>query len=264
MADPLPVLHRPGAARHVLTAVEFDVLWERLGLGPTPVVLRLESPGRTLAERRAVRAAGWHALRVRGLAGPAGPDPELARLLHLLARPVEQLELRAWWGRSVRALAAGRPGVGALAVRQDATVTLTPCGSLPSALIGLLPSARPGPGRASTAPSEALAAAAAAADVRDALVSRDVPAVEAGLLARMLHGAERRTQIVALGVDRWGVPRRAGGALGILDGPQGRYLITRRTGEDGVEWTTIAPTDHRRMRHRLAELLATAATTAPD
>jgi hypothetical protein len=260
VADPLPAPPWPDtAARHVLTAVEFDLLWERLGLGPTPVVLRLESPGRTRAERGAVRAAGWHALRVRGLAGPAGPDAELTRLLHLLARPVEQLELRAWWGHRVRALAAGRPGAGALAVRQDATVTLTPCGALPAGLLGLLPLARPGPGRASTAPSHVLAAAAAAPDVRAALVGADVPPVEAGVLARMLHGAERRTQIVALGADRWGVPRRAGGALGVLDGPSGRYLVTRSAGDDGVEWTTVAPTDHRRLRHRLAEMLSTAA-----
>lgn len=80
MAETTPVLHRPDVDRHVLTAVEFDVLWERLGLGPTPVVLRLESPGRTLTERREVLAAGWQALRDRGLAGPSGPHPELTRL----------------------------------------------------------------------------------------------------------------------------------------------------------------------------------------
>src|SRR4051794_29195822 len=157
MAEPLPVLDEieqsPAAARHVLTAVEFDVLWERLGLGPTPVALRLWSPGRTVGERRDVVASGWQALRDRGLAGPSGPDPELARLMRVLARPVTQLELRAAWGRSVRAVAAGIPGAGVLAVRQDATVTLEPCGSLPAGLIGVLGPSPPRPGPAAARPA---------------------------------------------------------------------------------------------------------------
>ncbi|WP_219415673.1 ESX secretion-associated protein EspG, partial [Pseudonocardia nigra] len=257
VTEQAPALAPPTAHRHVLTAVEFDVLWERLRLGPTPVVLRLESPGRTHTERRAIEAVGWQALRERGLAGPSGPDPELARLLHLLSRPVQQLELRAWWGRSVRAVAAGQPGTGALAVRQDATVTIEPCGSLPSALLGVLPPARPGPGRAATVPTDVLAAATAAptGGIRAALVARDVTPTEAGLLARMLRGVEGRAQIVALTADRWGVLRRAGGVLGVLDGPRGRYAMSRSVGEDGTEWTTVAPTDVRRLRHRVAELL---------
>jgi hypothetical protein len=246
--------------RHVLTAVEFDVLWERLGLGTTPVVLRLASPGRTHAERRDILAAGWQALRDRGLAGPAGADPELVRLLHLLARPAEQLELRGWWGRSVRAVAASARGACVLAVRQDDTVTLGSHGSLPSALLRALPQAGPGPGRASTVPAAMLAAATAAAPgagLRSALLARHVPPADAGLLARMLIGIEGRAQIVALVSDRWGVLSRSGAVLAVLDGPRGRYLMTRTVGEDGVEWATVAPTDARRLQHRVAELLAT-------
>ncbi|GAA1242567.1 ESX secretion-associated protein EspG [Pseudonocardia aurantiaca] len=264
MAEPAPEFdQQPETPRHVLTAVEFDVLWERLGLGPTPVVLRLESPGRTHAERRAIEAAGWQALRVRGLAGPSGPDPELSRLLNLLARPAGQLELRAWWGRSVRAVAAGRPGTGALAVCQDATVALTRCNSLPSGLLAVLPAAGAGAGRACTVPTDTLAAALTAppAQRRAVLLGRDVPPGEAGLLVRMLAGTERRAQIVALAADRWGVLHRSGGVLGVLDGPRGRYLLTRTTGDDGVDWSTLAPTDDRRLRHRLSELLG-AATAA--
>jgi len=60
--------------RRVLTDVEFDVLWERLGLGPTPIVLRLPSPGRTAMGRSDVQRAGWQALRNRGLAAASGPS----------------------------------------------------------------------------------------------------------------------------------------------------------------------------------------------
>jgi EspG family len=260
----------PETDRHVVTAVEFDVLWERLGLGPTPVVLRLESPGRTRTERREIEARGWQALRDRGLAGPIGAHPELTRLLRLLARPAVVLELRGWWGRAVRAMAAGDPDAGALAVRQDATVTVRACGSLPSALLSVLPSTGPGPGRATTLPTSVLAEALGTAHggpapgvskladggLRTALVAGGVPPSDAGLLARMLGGTERRAQLVALTGDPWGGATRAGGVLGVLDGPRGRYLLTRSTADDGVEWTTVAPADDRRLRHRLGELQA--------
>jgi hypothetical protein len=243
----MTVLERPEIHRHVLTTVEFDVLWEGLGLGPTPVILRLASPGRTHAERRAVQAAGWQAMRDRGLAGPSGPDPELTRLLHLLARPTEQLELRAWWDRDIRAVAAARAEAGALA--------------LPSGMLGVLPPAPPGPGRSCTVPARALSDGPAT-DVRATLVARGIAAGEAGLLTRMLAGAGRRAQVVALAADRWGVLRRSGGVLTVLDGPHGRYLLTRSTGEDGVEWITIAPTDERQLRHRFTELLSVAVGSA--
>ncbi len=251
---------RPG---RVLTAVEFDVLWEQLGLGPTPAVLRLASPGRTHADRRRIAATGWQGLRARGLAGPSGPDPELARLLRLLAVPAAQLELRAYWGRSVRAVAAGGPGAGVVAVRQDATVTLAPCGSLPSALLATVPPVRPGCGRASTVRTATLAAALAAlpgAGLRAELVARHVEPSEAGVLERMLSGADRRAQVVALATDAAGIPRRAGGVLRIADGPRGRYLVVRTTAADGTDWTTVAPTDDRGLRHRLVEMLAVAAS----
>jgi EspG family len=258
VAEPVSVLD---TRQHVLTTAEFDVLWEWLGLGPTPVVLQLASPGRTHAERRAVQATAWQGLRERALTALDGPDPELGRLLHLLARPGEQLELRAWWGREVRVLAGGRHGAGALALREADTVTVTACGSLPSALLRAFPPADRGPGRACTVPSAVLAAAPAAR-VRPVLIDAGVPAADAALLATMLAGTRRRGQVVALGADRWGVLRRAGGVLGVLDGPRGRYLLTRSTGEDGVEWTTVAPADDRELRHRIAGLLATAVTAA--
>lgn len=265
MVEP-PSARCPAAAtthRQVLTAVEFDVLWERLGLGPTPVVLRLASPGRTHAERARIAAAGLQALRDRDLADESGPAPELARLLMLLARPDAQLELRAWFGRSVRAVAAGRLDSAVLAVRQDATITLEACGSLPAGLLTALPAAGPGPGRSSTLPTQVLGEALAnPAELRQVLIARNVPPVEAGLLARMLATAGGRSQLTALATDRWGVARRLSRVLTVLDGPRGRYLLTRSTAEDGTDWTTVGPTDDRRLRHRVDELLDDAVAAA--
>ncbi len=258
MAEAGPVLNRVVAPRrNVLTTVEFDVLWECLGLGPIPVVLQLPSPGRTATYRRDMRAQGWQALRDRGLAGPSGADPELARQLRLLVQPSEQLELRGTWGHHVRALAVGRTGAGVLAVRQDATVTLESCGSLPAALLGVLPSTDPRPGRATTVPTMVISAGLAVPRTgsRAALIARDRSVTEGTLLSRMLGAGRGRAQIAALVTDTSGVARRSGGVLGVLDGTSGRYLATRRLAEDGVEWTTVAPTDDRRLRHRVTELL---------
>ncbi|OZM77613.1 hypothetical protein CFP66_34725 [Pseudonocardia sp. MH-G8] len=258
VTEPASVLDTP---RHVLTAVEFDVLWEWLGLGPTPVVLQIASPGRSHLERRAVQADAWRGLRARGLAGSDGPEAELVRLLHLLARPTEQLELRAVWGREVRVLGSGRAGVAALGHRTEGTVTVTACGSLPAALVSAFPPASRGAGRACTAPTAALAGVPVA-DARPALLRHGVPAAEASLLVRMLTDTDRRAQVVALAADRWGVLRRAGGVLGVLDGARGRYLLTRSAGDDGTEWVTVAPADTRELRHRITQLLATANATA--
>jgi hypothetical protein len=71
----------------------------------------------------------------------------------------------------------------------------------------------------------------------------------------MLDGVERRAQIDAVVANRWAAPQRRGGGLGVLEGPRGRYLTTRSHGDDGTDWTTVAPTDDRRLRQRVAELV---------
>ncbi len=249
------------AAPRVLSAVEFDVVWDGLGLGPTPVVLQLASPGRTHAERRRLVADTWAALRVRGLVGPYGPDPALDGLLRLLAAPAERVELRAWGRSRIRAVAAGRDDARMLARRRGDAVVLEPCASLPSAVVGLLPPAPPGPGRAAAVPTAVLAAALArpsGAGLRADLVDGGASPDEAGPIARMLQGVDGRAQLGAVATDRWGTSRRSVEVLEVLDGPRGRYLATRTA--DG--WTAVAPADARRLRHRVAELLDTTRTAA--
>ncbi len=250
--------HGPASAQRVLSAVELDVVWDGLGLGPTPAVLRLDSPGRTHSERRRVVADAWARLRARGLADPRGPEPELDRLLRLLAAPTERVELRAWGRTTVRAVAAAHDGTGALARRRGDAVVLQPCASLPAAVVDLLPAAPPGPGRAARVPTAALTAAhdrPSSGGLRADLIARGGTPDEAGPFAQMLRGVDGRAQFGVLAPDRWGVLRRSADVvdvLDVLDGPRGRYLVTR--GVDG--WTTVAPTDGRRLRHRVAELLA--------
>jgi hypothetical protein len=242
--------------RWVLTAVEFDVLWEWLRLGATPVVLRMDSPGHCGAARARIVGSGWQALRERSLADASGPHPELVRLLNLLARPAAQLELRMWRGHSMRAVTAGRGNSSALAVRQDETVTLSACTGLASALIDVLPPAPAGPGRAVTVPTAVIDSAAGTphpAAPGDRMLER---------VLRRSDGRTHRAQIAALATDRCGMLRRLPKIVGILDTAAGRYQLTKTTTADGEEWTTLAPADGDQLRERAADLLAEAREAA--
>jgi hypothetical protein len=239
-------------AAHVLSAVEFDVVWRGLGLGAPPVVLRLPSPGRTHTQRRQIETQVWTALRDRGLAAANGS--QLGQLLGLLATPAPRVEVRAWGASTCRALVAG----GVVARRHADVVVLTPCTAVADTVIGVLPVGRPGPGRAASVPDAVLTAALrrpSAAGLRADLVARGVDPVEAGLVARMLHAVAGRAQIAVAGPDRWGIVRRSG-ILEVLDGPAGRYLLTRCHGGDGTCWATVAPVDDRRLRRRVEELVS--------
>jgi hypothetical protein len=146
------------AARQVLTAVEFEVLWSWLRFGPTPAALRLDSPCRTHAERARIVLGGWQGMRKRGLADAVGPSPALVQLLGVLADPVQSAELRMWVGRRMRAVAAERGGLGVVAVRQDETVSMRPTADLAGALAGVLAAAAAGAARPTRGQISALAA----------------------------------------------------------------------------------------------------------
>ena len=243
--------------RRVLSLTEFDVVWRALGLGAPPVVLQLPSPGRTHKERRRIEAEVWTALRERGLADVAGPEPALDRSLRLLATPSLRVEVRAWGALTVRAAMADADD-GVLARRQDEAVVLEACTSIPGAVVGLLTSSPAGPGQAATVPGAQLEAALrrpAGAGLRADLVDRGVDREQAGLMARMLHGIDGRAQIAVLVPDRWGVLKRSDGLVELLAAPRGRYMMTRTRNADGTSWTSVAPVDDRRLRQRLAELL---------
>jgi hypothetical protein len=261
---------RPGNQapnRLAITAVEFDVLWEWLGLGATPVVLRLDSPGRTHTERREIVNTSWQALRQRGLADDTGPDPEIIRLMHLFAVPTEQVELRMWAEQETRVLATGRAGRTALAVRQGSTLTLSGASRTPNrAVLGTLPPAPAGAGRSVTLPSADLDAAregvADGCPMHEGLIARGVAADDAELAEDILGATVGHGQISVLVADSWGVPHRLRRFIGVLDTRHGRYVVNRAPAGDGTEWTTVAPTDPRRMLYRMDELLAEAAAHA--
>jgi ESX secretion-associated protein EspG len=180
----------------VLTAVEFEVLWEWLRLGPIPAVLRLDSPCRTHEERARVVLGGWQGMRERGLADSVGAAPGLVRVLGVLAAPVESAELRMWIGRSVRAVAAARHEVRVVAVRQDETVCIRRTDSLAGGLARVLPAASPAPALRTRGQISALAA-----DRHGVL--RRLPAV------RGVIGTSTRSEVARAVEDLLAAARRA-------------------------------------------------------
>ncbi|MBB5955092.1 hypothetical protein FHS29_001662 [Saccharothrix tamanrassetensis] len=248
-----------------ISALEFDVLWEHLRLETMPLVLKVPSPGKTHEERAELERRAWAGLDSRGLGRPVSLDPMLEDLLHLLNRPQQEVDGRLWLGRSVRVLAAAKGQSAVLAVLDGDRLTLRPASAegLPREALGVLPSAPPGPGHSVTLPSADLDAAAAAAGTPDnleaALRSRGVRQEDAHTLAEMFRDAGHRGQFGAAARDKWGKRVRPEHVVAFFDNPHGRYVQLRRATPGQQPWSTISPTDPRRLVQHLTDLLPPAA-----
>lgn len=255
-----------------ISTLEFDVLWEHLGLETMPLVLKVPSPGKTRDERRALQDQVWHSLGARNLGDPRSLNPTLEDLLHVLNRPQQEIDARMWLNeRSVRLLAAGKGQAGVLAILDSNQLTLRPAESdgLPREALTALPSAPAGEGHSITLPSADLDAAATSAttpeDLEKALRSTGLRPDDAHTLSEMVRDATHRGQFGAAARDKWGKRVRPDRVVAFYDTPKGRYLQMRRATTPGQPaWSTITPVDYRRLHHHLVELLAEATGTGPQ
>jgi hypothetical protein len=252
-----------------LSTLEFDVLWEHLGLGEMPLVLMVPSPGRTRGERAVLVDRAWRSLADRGLGRPSGVDPEVDRLLRLLARPGQEIDGRLWIRlRSQRLLVGGSGADAVFATLADDQLSMRPAAAsgLAREALSVLPTGPAGPGESVTLPSADLEAAAAHSatpeEFERQLVARGVRAQDAIALRTMVTKARRQGQFGASARDRWGRRVRAQRVISFFDNPKGRYLQLRRTAPSGETWSTISPADHRLLLGQLDELLTEAATQA--
>jgi EspG family len=248
-----------------LSRLEFDVVWQHLGLGAFPTVFRMMGHGRTEAERLRLVDRAWQSLRVKGLGRHGAPHPLLVELLTVLSRPEHEVDARMNHGElAVRALAGSRDQLAAIGVLRAGTIRLreiTP-GGLSRAVVGLLPEHPAGAGISVTLPSNLFAAACAASDddparLRAALAGRGVREPDAEQLARAFTGICGAGQFGAAGLDRLGRRQRAAHVVGFVDSAGGRYLLEAMPSAPGGEqWTTIAPTDPIRLAGQITRLLA--------
>ncbi|SER82379.1 ESX secretion-associated protein EspG [Actinokineospora terrae] len=239
-----------------VTALEFDVLAEHLGVASVPLVLSVPSPGRTDTERAGLVERAWRGLAARGLGAPGQVDPLLASLIGLLDRPDREVDGRLWTDGPLRVLAAARADSAVLATMSPDAVTLRPADAsgLPRYALPVLPAVAAGPGRSVTVPTadfEAAAPGPLAAGLR----ARGIRPDDATTLAEMITPLHGHGQFGAATRDHWGTRHRTDRVVSYFDTAHGRYLQTRTTTPTGESWTTISPADTRRLHHHIAELL---------
>jgi ESX secretion-associated protein EspG len=253
-----------------LSALEFDVLIEHLGLETMPLVLKVPSPGRTHTERTKLVESAWRSLLARELGRPSALDPELEWMLRLLARPGREVDGRIWMQRSVRVLAAAEAGSdhAVLVVKDGDNLHLRPAAAsgLPREAVSVLPPLPPGPGRSVSVRSGDLDGAAEEAgdnteQLHSALQRRGVRADDAETLTSMVAGVAARGQFGSAARNRSGRRVRADHVVGFFDTPHGRYAQLRRKSPSGDVWSTVAPVDTRRLIGHIEELLAEVTTT---
>lgn len=245
-----------------ISALEFDVLWEHLGLRTMPLVLKVPSPGRTYTERAELAAGAWQSLARKGLGRPTAPEPRLEFLLRLLDGPSREVDGRFGVNRSVRWLAASHGADAVLATldRRGLTLREAAATGLAREAVSGLPAIPAGQGRSVTLPSAQLDAAARdahdAAEFERALVRRGVRARDAEVLGGTIARVKRQGQFGVAARDKWGRRHRAARVVGFFDTETGRYLQMRREEVDGSAWTTISPADNRLIVRELEEILA--------
>ncbi|TDP93635.1 ESX secretion-associated protein EspG [Labedaea rhizosphaerae] len=241
-----------------LTALEFDVLWQHLDLGPMPLVLKVPSPGKTELERARLVRQAWDSLGKKGLGRQVDLDDELVAMLRLLSRPEREVDGRLWLDKRVRVLAASREEHAVLAVLSGDELTLSSADAtgLARYAMSVLPEAAAGPGHSVTMRSVDFEAAAKAAvkheDLADELQKVGLRKTDADVLGEMIGPVQRQGQFGAAARDKWGKRVRFGRVLSFFDTKDGRYLQLRSEDED--PWITISPVDHRRLRQHLVEL----------
>jgi hypothetical protein len=251
----------PADAPVTISALEYDVLWEHLGLGTMPLVLKVPSPGRSHAERAELVAGAWRRLTDRGLGQQRRVDGRLEHLLRLLDRPDREVDARFGLNRSVRWLAAAVDEQAVLATldRRGLTLREAAASGLAREAVHALPNLPAGPGESVTLPSAQLDAAAAEANTAEqferALYEHGVRARDASVLRTAVTDAKRQGQFGAAARDRWGKRHRANWVVGFFDTVGGRYLQVRRDSPAGPPWTTISPADNRLLARQVAELL---------
>jgi hypothetical protein len=259
------------AAGELLTPLELDFLWESAGRGELPYPLRAKSHGATMEERSVLRQQTLGTLGQRRLADSSGRlEPHLEEFFEVLALPefsLDSVQINDPGAEPLLAVAGVLGGRGLLAVQDERGLHLQPIATdgVASAIISLLPGAPRGTEKSVTVPLEQLLSGSGVD-----FMQRRGPADSQGrastdedrkALAR-LHAQPRLRggQIGANARNRMGGKSRSP-VLSWFDTETGRYFTQASRGHDGRDWITIAPADPATLRHRLGEMLATAANT---
>lgn len=245
-----------------LSHVEFDLLWEHLGLTERPYPLDVPSFGHTMDERALLRAEVLRSLRDKGLHDGAEVAPALEERLAVLGRHTFSVDGQLSVGEHLKVLAATDGRRGVLAAQNDAEVRVAPVrdARLVPAVIALLPEEKPGPGGEARLPKSVFDTAV------DEFATHGYAGLERVLTGGGVTGRDLRSvvtlvesgrhgggQLAANSVDKVGRRTRTP-VVNWFDTDAGRYLVHTEVGRDRVEWLTVAPADTARVEQRLTTL----------
>lgn len=245
----------------VLTALEFDVVWESQRFPHRHVALDVPSPGVTRNQRAELVASAWDTLAERGLADHGRVDSDLADRLALLAYPERSVDSWIWADREIRGLAAQAGRDALLGVVDQGEVWLIPAlySSFVEAAVSIAGECPAGRGRSTSVPLDVLRSAdkAAKGDAKSLVVELtelDVPLGKAQNLSRMFEGMVGRGQFGAQS-GSGSRSRRADRVVAFHDTERGRYLYLTQPSADGQAWATVTPADNRAVATAVWELL---------
>lgn len=246
----------------VLSALEFDVIWESERLPQRHVALDVPSPGRTHTERASLVKQAWAELEARGLANGGRAAGELVDRIQVLAHPDLSVDGWVWAGREVKVFAARTGRIAQLAVIDEGKVWLIPSRdtALAESAVSVAGEIGPGPGRSVSLPNDLVAAAddRSKGDTRafiTTLQDKGVALKDAQSMTAMLAGITTRGQFGAERRHRDQRIVRADRVVAFHDTEQGRYLDLVRPSTDGRLWCTVTPADNHRIASCVWELL---------
>lgn len=247
-----------------LSHLEFDILWEQLGLGERPYPISVRSFGATVDDRAALRDEVVHGLAGKGLHDGRDPHPRLEDLLILLVRNQFTIDGQLSAGQALRLLAAVKGDNGLLAVQTADELLLEPVRApgVVGAVVALLPEVPPGPGGPVTV-ARTLFDEAAQAYASTGYVGFESIITRGGVSGRGLRtlstlvesDSQGGGQLAANSVDRLGRHTRTP-VVNWFDTSAGRYIVYDEHRRDGQELRTFTPGDATRLAQRLTELVA--------
>ena len=247
-----------------LSHLEFDFIWEHLGLGEAPYPIDVRSFGETMDERAALREQVRDSLRAKGLHDGEALSPRLEELLGLSVGAPFSVDGQLSVGEYVRVLAASRGTEGVLVAQTDEEIRVVPVrhGKVVGAVIALVPDEKPGPGGAARLPRQAFD------DAIDEYQRSGYVGLERTLTGAGVTGRDLRTVITLVESARHGGGQLAANRVDTVgrrtrtpvvnwfDTAAGRYLAHIEVAADRTEWLTIAPADTARIEQRLTTLIA--------
>jgi hypothetical protein len=247
-----------------LSHLEFDFIWEHLGLGETPYPIDVRSFGETMEERVVLREQVRDSLRAKGLHDGEILSLRLEELLTLSVRAPFSVDGQLSVGEYVRVLASSRGTEGVLVAQTDEEIRVVSVrhGKVVPAVLSLLPDEKPGPGGAARLPRQAFD------DAIEEYQRAGYMGLERALTGAGVTGRALRTVITLVESARHGGGQLAANSVDAVgrrtrtpvvnwfDTSAGRYLTHVELARDRVEWLTITPADTSRIEQRLTDLIA--------